>query len=44
MLIGLMNTKLFIKSMIFVFLIYIIFYLAIYKFTEKIYIKIVLEK
>lgn len=43
MLIGLMNTKLFIKSMIFVFLIYIIFYLAIYKFTEKIYIKIVLE-
>lgn len=44
MLIGLMNTKLFIKSMIFVFLIYIIFYLVIYKFTEKIYIKIVLEK
>lgn len=44
MLIGLMNTKLFIKSMIFVFLIYIIFYLIIYKFTEKIYIKIVLEK
>lgn len=44
MLIGLMNTKLFIKSMIFVFFIYIIFYLVIYKFTEKIYIKIVLEK
>ena len=44
MLIGLMNTKLFIKSMIFVFLIYIIFYLVIYKFTEKIYTKIVLEK
>ena len=44
MLIGLMNTKLFIKSMIFVFLIYIIFYLVIYKFTEKIYIKIVLQK
>lgn len=44
MLIGLMNTKLFIKSMIFVFLIYIIFYLAIYKFTEKIYTQIVLEK
>ena len=44
MLIGLMNTKLFIKSMIFVFFIYIIFYLVIYKLTEKIYIKIVLEK
>lgn len=43
MLIGLMNTKLFIKSMIFVFIIYIIFYLAIYKFTEKVYTKIVLE-
>lgn len=43
MLIGLMNTKLLIKSMVFVFLIYIIFYLVIYKFTEKIYIKIVLE-
>ena len=44
MLIGLMNTKLFIKSMIFVFFIYIIFYLVIYKSTEKIYIKILLEK
>lgn len=44
MLIGLMNTKLFIKSMIFVFFIYIIFYLVIHKSTEKIYIKILLEK
>lgn len=44
MLIGLMNTKLFIKSMVFVFLIYIIFYLVIYKCTEKVYTKIVLEK
>ncbi|OLR65224.1 ABC transporter permease [Peptoniphilus porci] len=43
MLVGLMNTKLFIKSMIFVFIIYMIFYLIIYKFAEKVYTKIVLE-
>ena len=42
--IGLMNIELFIKSMIFVILIYIIIYLGIYKFTEKVYAKIVLEK
>lgn len=44
MLIGLMNTKLFIKSMIFVVLFYIIIYFFIYKLTEKVYTKIVLEK
>lgn len=44
MIIGLMNIPLFIKSMIFVMLIYIIIYLGIYKFTEKVYAKIVLEK
>lgn len=42
--IGLMNIELFIKSMIFVILIYIIIYLGIYRFTEKVYAKIVLEK
>ena len=42
--IGLMNIPLFIKSMIFVILIYIIIYLGIYRFTEKVYAKIVLEK
>lgn len=44
MIIGLMNIELFIKSMIFVILIYIIIYLGIYRFTEKVYAKIVLEK
>lgn len=42
--IGLMNVELFIKSMIFVVLFYIIIYFFIFKLTEKVYTKIVLEK
>ncbi|MCD1147314.1 FtsX-like permease family protein [Peptoniphilus sp. KCTC 25270] len=42
-LIGLLNTKLFIVTMIGVFVVYILYYFIVYRWTEKVYRKIVLK-